>query len=137
MHAGRVVGPHHIAPTRLSVTAHHRGTGRDPWSSADCWGRLSHGARRAVPAWVGSPGPLAWDCPHQLPALVRGCQCCGLSSTGVGPGRDAAGLSPCSGVMLILLDGRADMEFLEVLTEHLDRVLLVRGGGREVITIYS
>ncbi|KAM3841506.1 solute carrier family 12 member 5 isoform 1-T1 [Vipera latastei] len=29
------------------------------------------------------------------------------------------------------------MEFLEVLTEHLDRVLLVRGGGREVITIYS
>lgn len=30
-----------------------------------------------------------------------------------------------------------DMEFLEVLTEHLDRVLLVRGGGQEVITIYS
>ncbi|XP_077315365.1 solute carrier family 12 member 5 isoform X1 [Lithobates pipiens] len=29
------------------------------------------------------------------------------------------------------------MEFLEVLTEHLDRVMLVRGGGREVITIYS
>ncbi|XP_015684280.1 solute carrier family 12 member 5-like [Protobothrops mucrosquamatus] len=29
------------------------------------------------------------------------------------------------------------MEFLEVLTEHLDRVLLVRGGGQEVITIYS
>ncbi|OXB57607.1 hypothetical protein ASZ78_010569 [Callipepla squamata] len=29
------------------------------------------------------------------------------------------------------------MEFLEVLTERLDRVLLVRGGGREVITIYS
>ncbi|KAI1281976.1 Solute carrier family 12 member 6 [Halotydeus destructor] len=29
------------------------------------------------------------------------------------------------------------MEFLEVLTEGLDRVLLVRGGGREVITIYS
>lgn len=31
----------------------------------------------------------------------------------------------------------ADMEFLEVLTEGLDRVLMVRGGGREVITIYS
>lgn len=30
-----------------------------------------------------------------------------------------------------------DMEFLEVLTEGLNRVLLVRGGGREVITIYS
>lgn len=31
----------------------------------------------------------------------------------------------------------SDMEFLEVLTEGLDRVLLVRGGGCEVITIYS
>lgn len=31
----------------------------------------------------------------------------------------------------------SDMEFLEVLTEGLNRVLLVRGGGREVITIYS
>lgn len=31
----------------------------------------------------------------------------------------------------------ADMEFLEALTEGLDRVLLVRGGGCEVITIYS
>ena len=31
----------------------------------------------------------------------------------------------------------ADMEFLEVLTEGLERVLMVRGGGREVITIYS
>ncbi|KAF3837327.1 hypothetical protein F7725_004791 [Dissostichus mawsoni] len=30
-----------------------------------------------------------------------------------------------------------DMEFLEVLTEGLERVLLVRGGGGEVITIYS
>uniref|UniRef100_A0A3Q3K6E2 Solute carrier family 12 member 5b n=1 Tax=Monopterus albus TaxID=43700 RepID=A0A3Q3K6E2_MONAL len=29
------------------------------------------------------------------------------------------------------------MEFLEVLTEGLNRILLVRGGGREVITIYS
>jgi hypothetical protein len=31
----------------------------------------------------------------------------------------------------------ADMEFLEVLTEGLERVLMVRGGGQEVITIYS
>ncbi|CAL8368947.1 unnamed protein product [Boreogadus saida] len=29
------------------------------------------------------------------------------------------------------------MEFLEVLMEGLERVLLIRGGGREVITIYS
>merc|ERR1711874_659852 len=29
------------------------------------------------------------------------------------------------------------MEFLEVLTEGFERVLMVRGGGREVITIYS
>lgn len=29
------------------------------------------------------------------------------------------------------------MEFLEVLTEGLDRVLMVRGSGSEVITIYS
>lgn len=30
-----------------------------------------------------------------------------------------------------------DMEFLEVLTEGLTRVLMVRGGGTEVITMYS
>lgn len=29
------------------------------------------------------------------------------------------------------------MEYIEVLTENLNRVLLVRGTGREVITIYS
>lgn len=29
------------------------------------------------------------------------------------------------------------MEFLDELTEGLERVLMVRGGGREVITIYS
>merc|ERR1711997_1057003 len=29
------------------------------------------------------------------------------------------------------------MEYLEVLTEGLERVMMVRGGGREVITIYS
>ena len=32
---------------------------------------------------------------------------------------------------------RTDMEFLEVLTEGLDRVLMVKGSGREVVTIYS
>ena len=31
----------------------------------------------------------------------------------------------------------ADMEFLEVLTEGMERVLMVRGSGSEVITIYS
>ena len=36
-----------------------------------------------------------------------------------------------------LTDLILDMEFLEVLTEGLERVLMVRGGGREVITIYS
>ena len=29
------------------------------------------------------------------------------------------------------------MEFLEVLTEGLERVMMVKGSGREVITIYS
>lgn len=29
------------------------------------------------------------------------------------------------------------MEFIEVLTEGLEKTLMVRGGGREVITIYS
>lgn len=42
-------------------------------------------------------------------------------------------LDPC----LFLLNTNLDMEFLEVLTEGLERVLMVRGGGREVITIYS
>uniref|UniRef100_H2Z9N0 Amino acid permease/ SLC12A domain-containing protein n=1 Tax=Ciona savignyi TaxID=51511 RepID=H2Z9N0_CIOSA len=37
----------------------------------------------------------------------------------------------------VLNQPSVDMEFLEVLTEGLDRVLMVRGGGREVITIYS
>ena len=39
----------------------------------------------------------------------------------------------CISLSLLL----SDMEFLEVLTEGLDRVMMVRGGGREVITIYS
>lgn len=37
----------------------------------------------------------------------------------------------------VLNSATPDMEFLEVLTEGLDRVLLVRGSGREVVTIYS
>jgi len=41
--------------------------------------------------------------------------------------------------MLCALTGdlHTDMEFLEVLTEGMERVLMVRGGGSEVITIYS
>lgn len=35
------------------------------------------------------------------------------------------------------LNLKSDMEFLEVLTEGLDTVLMVRGSGSEVITIYS
>jgi len=30
-----------------------------------------------------------------------------------------------------------DMEFIEALIEGLDQVFLVRGGGHEVVTIYS
>jgi hypothetical protein len=43
----------------------------------------------------------------------------------------------CVENLFSLLNFLSDMEFLEVLTEGLDRVLMVRGGGREVITIYS
>lgn len=50
---------------------------------------------------------------------------------------DATPFHPEGRARVFLLDRRSDMEFLEVLTEHLDRVMLVRGGGREVITIYS
>ena len=39
--------------------------------------------------------------------------------------------------LVVSLTSSEDMEFLEVLTEGLERVLLVRGGGSEVITIYS
>lgn len=39
--------------------------------------------------------------------------------------------------LFVSLTNSEDMEFLEVLTEGLERVLLVRGGGSEVITIYS
>lgn len=52
-------------------------------------------------------------------------------------------MSSYTNLHTLLLEGCAsftvmsDMEFLEVLTEGLNRVLLVRGGGREVITIYS
>ena len=40
-------------------------------------------------------------------------------------------------LLLGLTPPTPDMEFLDVLTEGLERVLMVRGGGREVITIYS
>lgn len=35
------------------------------------------------------------------------------------------------------LNFNADMEFIEIITEKLERVLLVQNGGREVITIHS
>lgn len=66
------------------------------------------------------------------------------SDRGRGPGIPGGGGGPTrpksiarKGSQVFLLDRNSDMEFLEVLTEHLDRVMLVRGGGREVITIYS
>ena len=37
----------------------------------------------------------------------------------------------------ILKTHNTDMEYLEVLTEGLDRVLMVRGSGKEVVTIFS
>lgn len=43
----------------------------------------------------------------------------------------------CTIYLPVSLTTSEDMEFLEVLTEGLERVLLVRGGGSEVITIYS
>jgi hypothetical protein len=39
-------------------------------------------------------------------------------------------------ILLILFSSFLDMEFLEVLTEGLERILMIRGGGREVFTIY-
>jgi len=42
-----------------------------------------------------------------------------------------------SAVCTFLIKCCTDMDFLDVLTEGLERVLLVAGGGREVITIYS
>lgn len=39
--------------------------------------------------------------------------------------------------LCVFLNNLKDMEFIEVLTEGLEKVLMVRGGGREVITIYS
>ena len=40
-------------------------------------------------------------------------------------------------LIIISLEIFVDMEFLEVLTDGLPRVLIVRGSGREVITMYS
>ena len=47
------------------------------------------------------------------------------------------GISMLYVVTIMLHPFPTDMEFLDVLTEGLERVLMVRGGGREVITIYS
>lgn len=40
-------------------------------------------------------------------------------------------------ILIFFLNYSKDMEFIEVLTEGLEKTLMVRGGGREVITIYS
>ena len=57
---------------------------------------------------------------------------------GVGRGGEAAmAVVPSAAECSPLTPRPPDMEFLEVLLEGLNRVLLVRGGGREVITIYS
>ena len=40
-------------------------------------------------------------------------------------------------VISVLTSNVPDMEYIEVLAEGIERVLMVRGGGREVITIYS
>ncbi|KAG8514575.1 Solute carrier family 12 member 6, partial [Galemys pyrenaicus] len=50
-----------------------------------------------------------------------------------GPPRNPEGDENC----ILSKNEVTNMEFLEVLTEGLERVLLVRGGGSEVITIYS
>nr|CAD7460581.1 unnamed protein product [Timema tahoe] len=58
-----------------------------------------------------------------------------------GPPRDTKPERESNCILLLVvyfsLTRKPDMEFLEVLTEGLERVLMVRGGGREVITIYS
>uniref|UniRef100_A0A803W5F4 Amino acid permease/ SLC12A domain-containing protein n=1 Tax=Ficedula albicollis TaxID=59894 RepID=A0A803W5F4_FICAL len=51
--------------------------------------------------------------------------------------KDAQKSIPTGTILAISTTSFIYMEFLEVLTEGLDRVLLVRGSGREVITIYS
>lgn len=122
--AGWVVGPRHIPPTHMSVV------GRDLWGLAACRGH-------SPVLRVGSPGLLAPAWPQQLLALVWRVLVLRARLPGHAAEQgwcEAVAVLRCGGV---LLDGHADMEFLEVLTEHLDRVLLVRGGGREVITIYS
>lgn len=86
-------------------------------------------------------GGLPWPLALGLTPPAAGWLWCGdvnaAGSAGAGDGRNGTGPSPRSSMKFVSLDSCADMEFLEVLTERLDRVLLVRGGGREVITIYS
>jgi len=43
----------------------------------------------------------------------------------------------CVAVVSVLTSTVPDMEYIEVLAEGIEHVLMVRGGGREVITIYS
>lgn len=110
----------------MSAMAHDRGPGRGLWGSATIpITQHQHGGAPLVP-WLGTAPPASGS---GVGVSVLQAQ--------LGLGRYGTGLSPCSSVEFVLLDSCADMEFLEVLTEHLDRVLLVRGGGREVITIYS
>ena len=83
----------------------------------------------------GATGSSSWEgraeaFPRQEPQTGRRAQ------GSPAPDRDPP-LRQGEGDAAFLLDWRSDLEFLEVLTEHLDRVMLVRGGGREVITIYS
>lgn len=79
-----------------------------------------------APPHPGDPGPSSPQLsPHPLPQTSPVSR--SLPALGYVSGRSAAALTQST----------PDMEFLEVLTEGLNRVLLVRGSGREVITIYS
>lgn len=103
------------------------------------WRRPCIGGQHCrLPAWALSStlgptppwGPraqlsLAQPSPHPLPQVSPVSRA--LPALGYVSGRSAAALTQSA----------PDMEFLEVLTEGLNRVLLVRGSGREVITIYS
>ena len=85
---------------------------------------------------------VSYKCAHTWNLAVFVCVCV----LGEG-GRDVWSMCVCSACVRVWrpssqtvvppLTPAADMEFLEVLMDGLDRVLLVRGGGREVITIYS
>uniref|UniRef100_A0A3P8XIL2 Solute carrier family 12 member 4 n=1 Tax=Esox lucius TaxID=8010 RepID=A0A3P8XIL2_ESOLU len=97
--------------------------------------------RHRVPRWstrLRATVSFVWFCPRDQSNVRRMHTAVKLNEVIVNKSHDAR---------LVLLnmpgpprntDGDENyMEFLEVLTEGLERVLLVRGGGREVITIYS